>query len=140
MLPEDREQAERIIGAELAPSWRAELGGLLALQAAATDAQARFGVWLIVERESRMVIGDIGFFGPPEHGSVEIGYSIVPDRRRQAYVTEAARALIAWAQNQDGVERVRARCDPDNLASIRTLERLGFTRAGEVGGELGWQL
>lgn len=98
-----------------------------------------FGVWVMIESASRIIAGDVGFKGPPDDaGVIEIGYSVIPDRRRRGYATEAARALVEWALLQPHVRVVVARCDPHNLPSIRTLERVGFTRAGEVGGETRW--
>ena len=38
-----------------------------------------------------------------------------------------------------GVRIVVARCDPDNVASIGTLERTGFRRTGEENGQLRWR-
>ena len=95
-------------------------------------------MWVIVERESGLVVGDIGFLGPPDQGSIEIGYAVVPTRRRLGYAAEAVAALTAWAFAQPGVRRITARCTPGNLGSIRTLERTGFRRAGEPDGELRW--
>ena len=43
----------------------------------------RFGHRLVVERESGLVVGGVGFFGPPQGGEVEIGYGIVPSRQRR---------------------------------------------------------
>ena len=88
----------------------------------------------MIERESGRVVGDIGFLGPPdESGSVEIGYCVIPDRRRRGYASEAARALVDWALDQPGVEVVVASPESGNLASVRTLERVGFHRASQVG-------
>jgi ribosomal-protein-alanine N-acetyltransferase len=93
----------------------------------------------MIERESGSVVGDLGFKGPPRpDGSIEIGYSVVPGRRRLGYATEGARVLVAWALAQPGVTSVVASCDPDNTASIRTLERLRFTRVGAAAGRLSW--
>ena len=90
---------------------------------------APFGVWVIVERATGTVVGDIGFMGPPDdRATVEIGYSVVPDRRRRGYATEAARAMVGWALRRPDVNAVVAGCDEDNVASIRTLERTGFDR------------
>jgi ribosomal-protein-alanine N-acetyltransferase len=141
-LPGDREDAARIIGAKLSADWPApDLLDVLPMQAATEQDQARYGVWVIVERDTATVIGDIGFLGPPgTDETVEIGYSIVPDRRRRGYATEAARELITWAGQQPGVGAVIAACDPDNQASIRTLERLGFARTGTAVERLRWRL
>lgn len=92
---------------------------------------------LLIERATEMVIGDIRFRGPPDADrTVEIGYSVIPDRRRRGYATESARALVGWAAEQPGVDSLIAGCDRDNVASIKTLERLGFGRTGETNREL----
>ena len=140
-LPRDRATAERALGASLAPDWpQPDLLDVLPLQAAAGRVAARFGIWVIIERETRAVVGDVGFRGPPgDDGTVEVGYSVIPDRRRRGYATEAARALVAWAMSQPGVREVVAGCDRDNAASIRTLERLGFSRTGATSDEIRWR-
>src|ERR1700679_781002 len=45
-----------------------------------------------------LVVGGIGFFGPPrEDGEVEVGYGIVPSRQGRGYATEALQAMLAMA-------------------------------------------
>jgi [ribosomal protein S5]-alanine N-acetyltransferase len=141
-LPDDRALAARVIGAQLASDWPArDVLDVLPIQARTSPETARFGVWVIIERPTATVVGDIGFLGPPgADQTVEIGYSIVPDRRRRGYATEAARALISWALGQPGVSMVVAGCDQTNLPSIRTLERLGFSRVEPAGDQLRWRL
>ena len=140
-LPDDRATAAHLLGATVPPDWpQADLLDLLPSQAAATRAEECFGVWVIIERKSNTVVGDIGFTGPPaENGSIEIGYSVIPDRRGRGYATEAARALVDWALTHPGVRSIVAGCDNDNLPSIRTLERIGFVRSGESQGQLRWR-
>jgi ribosomal-protein-alanine N-acetyltransferase len=117
-----------------------DLLDVLPIQASIPPNGERFGVWVIIERRSTTVIGDIGFFGPPDAaGSLEVGYSVVPDRRRRGYATEAAAALVTWAHDQPGVEAIIAACDADNAASILTLERVGFRRTGEAEGRILWR-
>jgi RimJ/RimL family protein N-acetyltransferase len=86
----------------------------------------RFGFSLIVRREDEVVIGEIGFVGPPQRGAVMIGYAIVPSARRQGYATEAIAALSEWALGEPEVEDVRAQTLPDNEPSARALLRAGF--------------
>ena len=140
-LPGDRAAAAEAIGAELSPAWPLpDLIDLLPHQATASPWQQRHGIHAIVERATGTVVGDIGFHGPPdETGTVEIGYSVVPEARRQGFATEAATALTAWALRQASIRRVVARCEPGNQASIRTLERAGFERVGERDGLVEWQ-
>jgi len=141
-LPGDRAAAAAALHAALDPAWpQPDLYDVLPRHARAAPADLPWGAWAIVERATASVIGDAGFFGPPAgDGTVEVGYSIVPGRRRLGLATEAVGALVAWARAQPRVTRVVAGCDPGNLASIRTLERLGFARDGAAGGELRWRL
>jgi RimJ/RimL family protein N-acetyltransferase len=141
-LPGDRNLAAQIIGTHLADAWpQPDLIEILPRQAALGPGDAHFGIWVIVERETSTVVGDAGFHGPPSAaGTVEIGYSIIPERRRRGFATEAGRALLAWAVRQPGVSNVVAGCRPQNAASIRTLEALGFHRTGMDAGELRWRL
>jgi len=140
-LPGDREEASRILAATLPGAWpQSDLLDVLPLQAAASPERECYGVWVMVERESGSVVGDLGFMGPPdEAGSIEVGYSVIPDRRRRGYATEAASAIVEWAFSQPGVEVVVAGCDRDNEPSIRILERLGFQRTGEAKDQIRWR-
>lgn len=141
VLPGDPDTAARALGAAIPAEWPAvDVLDVLPIQAAATPEHEPFGMWVMIERETRTVVGDIGFLGPPaDDGAVEIGYSVNPDRRQRGYAVEAATALVGWVRAQPGVTTVVARCDPANLASTRTLERVGFEREGETDGELRWR-
>ena len=141
-LPDDREGAGRHLGARLAADWPSpHLLGLLARQASMSEETERFGVWAMIERDSGTVVGDIGFHGPPDDArSIEVGYSVIVDRRGRRYATEAAHVLVQWALSQPSIDVVVAGCDPDNVASIRTLEGVGFLQTGEMNGEIRWRL
>lgn len=141
VLPNDRVTASRILGATIPTCWpQSDLLDLLPLQAAAPPDIEHFGIWVLIERETGTVVGDVGFIGPPESGTLEIGYSVLPGRRGRGYATEAACALVAWALEQPDVDAVVAGCAAANLASIRILERIGFARTGQRGGEVRWRV
>ena len=139
-LLDDRLTAARLIGASIPPTWpQDDLLDVLPMQAAARPEDERFGIWLIIERATNAIVGDIGFLGPPDRGIVELGFSVMPDRRRRGFATEATRALVTWASQEPGVLGVIARCDIDNVASIRVLEAAGFRRQGEADGHILWE-
>jgi ribosomal-protein-alanine N-acetyltransferase len=139
-LPGDRPAASRWIGASLPEDWpQADLFDVLPIQAAASPEDEPFGVWLIIERDTNTIVGDIGFLGPPDDGAVEIGFSVIVDRRRRGYASEAAGLLVAWAFRQPGINVVVARSDPDNIASARTLAAVGFSRLDETDGPVRWR-
>jgi RimJ/RimL family protein N-acetyltransferase len=85
-----------------------------------------FGMYILVRRSDGLAIGDMGFHRPPKDGVTEIGFGLAESARGQGYATEAATALSRWALTQDGVSRVVARTDPDNVGSQNVLTRSGF--------------
>ena len=89
-----------------------------------------------VERSTGEVVGRIGFHAPPDaDGTVEVGYSVRPDRRREGLAVEMATALLGWGAAH-GARRCLGSTAPDNLASQAVLARLGFVRTGEQWDEL----
>ncbi len=138
-LPHDRPTAERLLGATIPPSWpQPDLLDILPLLAAADSAAEKFGAWVMVERGTNSVVGDIGCLGPPVDGVVEIGFSVVPERRRRGYASAAATALVGWLRGQPDEREILARSEADNVGSIGVLERAGFRRTGEADGQIRW--
>lgn len=71
------------------------------------------------------VIGRAGFWRLPE-----IGYILHPDFWGQGFGTEAVAALISHGFEAHGLMEATADVDPDNTASLRLLENLGFVETG----------
>lgn len=82
---------------------------------------------LIIERNTGVVAGGIGFKDEPSEGTVELGYGVVPSKRGQGYANEAVEAMVTVAWTDPRVDKVVARTEASNLASIRVLESNGFT-------------
>lgn len=94
-----------------------------------------YAPWKFVLRDGGAQIGDVCFKGLPENGQPEIGYGLEPEYWGRGYATEGVRALCRWALAQSGIRAVEAETLADNAASIRVLEKLGFSRTGETGEE-----
>ena len=78
------------------------------------------------------MVGHIGFHGSPEAiGCAELGYTVMPNRRRQGYATEAATALMDWAALEHGVHRFFVSISPGNASSLAMAAQLGFRQVGE---------
>jgi [ribosomal protein S5]-alanine N-acetyltransferase len=78
-----------------------------------------------------VVVGDIGFHGPPSSElAVEIGYSVVPAWRGRGVASRAC-ALILQQAWQDGADTVVAETDADNVISQMVLLRNGFQRRSD---------
>lgn len=60
----------------------------------------------------------------------EIGYAFARDAWGQGYATEAADALLRRGFGELGLHRVHATCAPENIGSIRVLEKIGMRREG----------
>ena len=93
-----------------------------------------YAIWMIELRDGTHV-GELCFKGISPDGAVEIGYGIDGDFEGCGYATEAVSAVTAWAFQQDGITRVEAEAEEDNLASLRVLEKSGFVPTGERGEE-----
>ena len=114
-------------------------GGLVTGQAVGDAGDEAWGHRQVVERASGLVVGGIGFFGPPLSGEAEIGYGIVPSRQGRGYATEALQTMIAMAWADARVRAVVAGTDPGNAASQRVLGKAGF-RHISAGDEFRYQL
>ncbi len=87
-----------------------------------------FGMHLIVRVADGLVVGDVGFHAPPdERGAVEIGYGLAASARGHGYATRAVGLLCSRALEQPAVSTIIAETTDDNEASIRVLERCGFS-------------
>jgi ribosomal-protein-alanine N-acetyltransferase len=90
-----------------------------------------FGWYVLHVGASRVLAGNCGFKGRPDDaGTVEIGYSLLPEHQRQGLGTELTTALVAWAFGHGLVHRVMAETLPDLVGSVRVLEKNGFQLVG----------
>jgi RimJ/RimL family protein N-acetyltransferase len=86
------------------------------------------GWWIHQIVVDGVVVGDIGFHGPPSPElAVEIGYTVVPAWRGRRVASRAC-ALILQQAWRDGANSVVAETDADNVASQAVLLRNGFQR------------
>jgi len=119
------------------PSWhpdyprKDDLDGISMIPAVGDPADLTWTSRHIVRAFDGLVVGSIGFFGPPAPAAdgvpeTEVGYGLVEDARGRGVATEAVTGLLAHTDRL-GV-RVRASVEPDNTASVRVLAKCGFTQ------------
>ena len=80
----------------------------------------------VIELDGR-VIGKAGFWNLPD-----VGYILHPDCWGQGLAAEAVGAAIDHVFETRDLDMLTADVDPENAASIRLLERLGFMPAGSA--------
>ncbi|HWA01193.1 MAG TPA: GNAT family N-acetyltransferase [Caulobacterales bacterium] len=91
-----------------------------------------FGYWAVEERASGRFVGDVGFadfkrdMEPSIQGFPEMGWVLAPDAHGRGYATEAGSAALNWGERQWGARQVVCIIDPDNDASLRVADKLGF--------------
>lgn len=62
----------------------------------------------------------------------EIGFGIGQAHWGQGFIAEAGQALLAYGFETLQLRRIEAEIDPDNVASGKALERLGFAKEGHL--------
>jgi RimJ/RimL family protein N-acetyltransferase len=87
-----------------------------------------FGYYQVLE--NGIVVGGIGFHGPPSGDVVEVGYGVVPRARGRGVATEALRMMLQVAVGQEGVRRVVGRTEETNIASQRVMTSAGMQLVG----------
>lgn len=98
-----------------------------------------FNNWIIVSKESSIIIGSAGFIGNPnQEGIVEVGFGIIPSMRNRGYCTEAVEALLQWGVKQENVTKIIAHCNEDNEKSIAALKKLNFRQVNCKDGLIDW--
>jgi RimJ/RimL family protein N-acetyltransferase len=97
---------------------------VLASRAPAWEAGEEF-CWVITLSSQDRAIGSIAC--RVRETTADFGYVLNQRCWGQGYMTEAAQAVVDWVWSLPGIQRVRATCDIDNLASVRVLEKAGLT-------------
>ena len=79
-----------------------------------------------------MLVAAGGYFGPPAGGSVEIGYSVIPEARERGYATELVEALVhVWDEARAAAREFwRAAADEARLSD--DMRRASATNATVV--------
>ncbi len=95
-------------------------------------AQGAATAFLIFDRETRELLGGISI-GNIRHGvaeSANIGYWMGERHAGKGIMVDAVKLVCRYAFNSLRLHRVEAACIPDNLRSVRVLEKAGFQREG----------
>lgn len=88
----------------------------------------QFGMWVVIEKKSREMIGRAGF-GIADYldfSEIDMGYLIGKKYRRQGYGEEACRAVLSYGKRVLDFRQVSAYIDRNNKGSLHLIEKLGF--------------
>jgi RimJ/RimL family protein N-acetyltransferase len=85
-----------------------------------------FSKWLILDRHSKLPIGDSGLLLLPDYGWIDFGFRLAQPCWGKGLATEAASVWVRAAFGELHLEQLTAMVHPENVASIRVLAKLGF--------------
>jgi ribosomal-protein-alanine N-acetyltransferase len=88
-----------------------------------------FGLYLT--EQPGALIGFSGLRRIDGGADVEVLYGLLPGFWKRGLATEAAQAVLRLGFEQLGLEEIFAGTDFDNAASLRCMQRLGMSEAGE---------
>ena len=136
----DRGEFARLLGASVPDNWPPEtladaLPVFLGWLEAAPERVGWFVWYALAAGEGPagpVLLASGGFKGPPQDGTAESGYSVLPQFQGRGYATELVGGLVRWALQQPGVARVVAETEWANPASVRVLTKTGFSPRGTV--------
>lgn len=91
-----------------------------------------YGRWGCVLKGQQTIIGFCGLKYLPEFDAVDLGYRFLPEHWGQGLATEACRVSLQFGFEVLGLNHIMAMVLPENLASIRVLEKIGMQHEGKI--------
>lgn len=88
---------------------------------------------VLVKKDSQEIIGTAGLTENTlaDEAGFELSWFVLPEHQKQGLASEITDALLRFAFDDLKAERVVAETHPENPASNRVLEKLGFECLGE---------
>lgn len=97
-----------------------------------------FGMWAVICKENKKLIGRAGIEIREETGENEIGFMITKEYRNKGYAKEAVKAVLDYAYDELEMKNIHAYIKKDNSKSRFLLDSLGFVydRELSISGEI----
>ena len=91
-----------------------------------------YGRMACVERSSGRLVGFCGLKYLEDLRETDIGYRFLPDCWGKGYATESANIIMQVSVRRLGLDRVIGLVEPENMGSVRVLEKLGLKFESEI--------
>ena len=89
------------------------------------------GRWAVNLKPGLEFIGWCGLKTRPERNEIDLGFRFLRNSWGHGYATEAAFACLKYGFEKLGLARIVGRAMPDNLGSLRVLEKCGMSYIGD---------
>ena len=89
--------------------------------------------WAIVDEPDGPALGRVALYQPREDKTIwEIGIMVVPQAQGHGLAFSAVGEAVSYGFDEKRASMIFADIDPDNSASIRVFEKLGFHFEGRI--------
>jgi len=85
-----------------------------------------FGPFAVEMKTNGRVIGIVSLLDRDELDDVDVGFAFLPEFWGQGLASEASSAVLEFAFTGLGLKRIIAITRPDNIGSIKTLQKMGL--------------
>jgi RimJ/RimL family protein N-acetyltransferase len=85
-----------------------------------------FGLCAVELKETSELVGMCGLLKRDSLTDPDIGFAFLPRFWGKGYAFESAEAVISYGESVLGLKRILAITKPDNIGSIRVLEKIGL--------------
>ena len=99
-----------------------------------------YGLYAVLLKDDSTPVGMCGFVRRDTLPGPDLGFAFLPEHEGKGYGLESSIAVLRYGREELGFERVLAITTLDNRASIRLLEKLGFTLEKKMDGPEGERL
>lgn len=96
------------------------------------EAHPGLGTWAVEDKTTRKVVGEVGLGILAETGEIEAGYVLSKAYWGRGLGTKLLNGLLSHGFSRLKLSEVVAVSHPNNLASIRVLEKCGMAFVGEA--------
>ncbi len=86
------------------------------------------GIWTVVLKETGEIIGRAGLDERAGYDRPELGFVIGTKWQHKGFAEEVCKGILKWASEND-MDEVMSITEPENIASVNLLKKLGFTRS-----------
>lgn len=91
-----------------------------------------FGLWNVISKETGTAIGMCGLIKRDTLDSPDIGFAFLPAYAGNGYGYEVATATLEYAVSILGMTKVLAITLPDNIASVKLLQKIGLSFDSDI--------
>lgn len=94
----------------------------------------RFLIFQLLDKETQQIIGWCGYHTwYIDHGRAEIGYGLIDEHTKgKGLMSEALKAVLRYGFEQMQLNRVEAFVAPENIPSLKLVDKFNFTREGQL--------